>query len=99
MVFTMRMQSLVLKFTLTLIVSSFVDVTVVLLGIPGVTYLFSERFCQDPLEAFFGKQRYKGSLSDNPSVKEFIDNTVSLGSAANSSTNNEVCSTHHRAYS
>ena len=33
--------------------SSFVDFTVVLLGIPGVTHLFSERFCQDPLEAFF----------------------------------------------
>lgn len=34
---------------------------------------------------FFGKQRYKGGRNENPSVKEFLDNTVSLrvqGSAA-----------------
>ena len=64
---------------------SFVEVTTQLLGVPGVTYLLSERFNQDPVEAFFGKQRYKGRRSDNLSVKEFLDNTVSLrvqGSAA-----------------
>ena len=64
---------------------SFVEVTTQLLSVPGVTYLLSERFSQDPVEAFFGKQRYKGGRSDNPSVKEFLDNTVSLrvqGSAA-----------------
>ena len=64
---------------------SFVEVTTQLLSVPGVTYLLSERFNQDPVEAFFGKQRYKGRRSDNPSVKEFLDNTVSLrvqGSAA-----------------
>ena len=47
--------------------------------------MLSERFCQDPLESFFGKQRYRGGFGDNPSVKEFLDNTVSLrvqGSAA-----------------
>ncbi len=57
----------------------------ILLGIPGVTCVLSERFCQDPLESFFGKQRYKDGRNENPSVKEFIDNTVSLrvqGSAA-----------------
>ena len=64
---------------------SFVEVTTQLLGVPGVTYLLSERFNQDPVEAFFGKQKYKSRRSDNPSVKEFLDNTVSLrvqGSAA-----------------
>ena len=40
--------------------------------------VLSERFCQDPLESFFGKQRYKGGRNENPSVKEFLDNTVSL---------------------
>ena len=67
------------------IVNSFVEVTTILLGVPGVTYLLSERFCQDPLESFFGKQRYKGGYGDNPSVQEFLDNTVSIrvqGSAA-----------------
>lgn len=60
------------------LVHSFVEVTTLLLGIPGVAYLLSERFCQDPVEAFFGKQRYKGGRSSNPSVKEFLDNTISL---------------------
>ena len=41
-------------------------------------YILSENFCQDPLEAFFGKQRYKGGQNDNPSAKEYLDNTVTL---------------------
>ena len=41
-------------------------------------FLLSERFCQDPLEAFFGQQRSKGGRNDNPTVKQFCDNTVSL---------------------
>ena len=56
-----------------------------LLGLPGVTYLLSEKLCQDPAESFFGKQRARGGRSDNPTVKQFCDNTVSLrvqGSAA-----------------
>ena len=48
-------------------VHSFVEVATQLLGVPGAMYLLSERFCQDPLEAFFGKQRYKGGRNDNPS--------------------------------
>ena len=66
-------------------VLSFVEVTEMLLSVPGVQFLLSEKFCQDPLESYFGKQRYRGGSSDNPSVKEFIDNAVSLrvqGSAA-----------------
>lgn len=66
-------------------VLSFVEVTEMLLSVPGVHFLLSEKFCQDPLESYFGKQRYKGGRSDNPSIKEFIDNAVSLrvqGSAA-----------------
>ena len=65
-------------FSLYHTVHSFVEVTTQLLGVPGVTYLLSERFNQDPVEAVFGKQRYKGRRSDNLSVKEFLDNTVSL---------------------
>ena len=52
--------------------------TTILLSVPGVQFLLSEKVCQDPLESFFGKQRYKGGRSDNPSVKEFTDNTISL---------------------
>ena len=67
------------------LVLSFTEVIPILLSVPGVTCVLSERFCQDPLESFFGKQRYKGGRSENPSVKEFLANTVSLrvqGSAA-----------------
>lgn len=66
------------------IVKSFVEVARFLLGIEGVGFLLSERFCH-PLEAFFGNQRAKGGRSDNPTVKQFCTSTVSLrvqGSAA-----------------
>ncbi len=68
-----------------LAVKSFVEATRYLLKQPGAKFVLSERFCQDPLEAFFGNQRAKGGRNDNPTVQQFIDNTVSLrvqGSAA-----------------
>ena len=40
--------------------------------------VFSERFNQDPLESFFGKQRSHGGHWDNPTVKDFVYNTTSL---------------------
>ena len=49
-----------------------------LLGVPGVSFVLSERFCQDPLESYFGKQRYRGGWNDNPSVKQYLDNAASL---------------------
>ena len=58
--------------------NSFVELGRVLLSKPGVRVLFSERFNQDPLESFFGKQRSRGGYCDNPSVSGFISNTVSL---------------------
>ena len=44
----------------------------------GVTYVLSERFCQDDLENYFGRQRAIGRRRDNPSVKEvgYNDNTI-----------------------
>ena len=44
----------------------------------GVKFLLSERFCQDPVETFFSHQRSKGGHSDNPTVKQFLDNTESI---------------------
>ena len=41
-------------------------------------YLLSERFNQDPLEAYFGKQRAHGGRCDNPTVQQFIKNSVLL---------------------
>ena len=39
---------------------------------------FSRRLCQDPLEKFFGCQRQMGGTHDNPTVKEFQQNTQAL---------------------
>ena len=43
-----------------------------------VSYVLTERFCQDPLENYFGKQRSSGARKDNPSLYEFgsDDNTI-----------------------
>ena len=56
-----------------------------LLSVPGVQFILSEKLCQDPLESFFSKQRAAGGRCDNPTVRQFCHNTVSLrlqGSAA-----------------
>ena len=44
----------------------------------GVKFILSERFCQDDLENYFGRQRAIGSRKDNPSVKDvgYNDNTI-----------------------
>ena len=44
----------------------------------GVFSVLTERFCQDPLENYFGHQRQIGSRKDNPSVRDFCysDNTI-----------------------
>ena len=43
-----------------------------------VSYVLTERFCQDPLENYFGKQRSSGARKDNPSLYDFgyNDNTI-----------------------
>lgn len=60
------------------IVFSFCELGPKLLREDDVTYLLSEVFSQDPLEAYFSRQRHKGGGSDNPSVQQFYDNTASL---------------------
>ena len=57
---------------------SFVELVPLLLSVPGVKCVLSEKFCQDRLESFFGQQRYKGGRNDNLFAKEFMDNAVSL---------------------
>lgn len=36
-------------------VQSFVELCECLLGLPGVSYVLSEKFCQDPVESFLGE--------------------------------------------
>ena len=37
----------------------------------GMEYVLTERFCQDPAEELFGKQRQLGRRSDNPDTSQF----------------------------
>ena len=43
-----------------------------------VSYVLTERFCQDPLGNYFGKQRSSGARKDNSSLYDFgyNDNTI-----------------------
>ena len=43
-----------------------------LLSIDGVEYILSEKFNQDPLEEYFGKQRARGGGIENPNVEMFM---------------------------
>ena len=44
----------------------------------GVQCILTERFCQDPLENYFGRQRSLGHRKDNPSLRDigYNDNTI-----------------------
>ena len=61
-------------------VNSFVEMVRYLLSHPNAEgrYILSERFSQDPLENYFGKQRTKGGRNDNPTAKQCLDNVSSL---------------------
>ena len=59
-------------------VTSFVEAARYLLQYPGFQFLLSERFTQDPLEAFFCMQRQKGGGSDNPTALQFTYHASSL---------------------
>ena len=43
-----------------------------------VSYVSAKRFCQDPIENYFGKQRSFGACKDNLSLYDFgyNDNTI-----------------------
>ena len=49
-----------------------------LFSMPEVKFFLSERLSQDPLEKFFGTQRQRGRAHENPSVREFCQNTQAL---------------------
>ena len=41
-------------------------------------YLLSERFSQDCLENYFGKQRARGGRNENPNLKQCLVNAAAL---------------------
>ena len=65
---------------LPLTVTSFIQMGRFLLSVPGVKFLLSERFTQDPLESFFRKQRQRGGGNENPTAHQFTSGTSSLRS-------------------
>ena len=56
---------------------SVVEATKFLLN-EGVEYVLTERFCQDPLEEYFGNQRKLGRRNDNHDVKMFGSNNNTI---------------------
>ena len=62
----------------SLAVLSFVELVKYVFTIPGVSLFLSNRICQDPVESFFGQQRQRGRVNENPSTSEFLHNTQAL---------------------
>ena len=61
--------------------NSFIELVCYLFKVAGAKIFFSQRLCQDPLENFFGCQwqfSERGGTHDNPTVKEFQQNTQAL---------------------
>lgn len=57
---------------------SFTELGPKLLQLPGVSYLLSEVFSQDPLERYFSKQRHRGGSNDNPTAYQVPYNASTL---------------------
>ena len=57
---------------------SFVELIRYIFTVPGVKVFLSEKISQDPLEKFFGCQRQRGAVNDNPNVQQFCYNTRAL---------------------
>ena len=57
---------------------AFIDLVNYLFTLPGATCFLSEKLSQDPLEKFFGCQRQRGRVNENPTVQEFCKNTQAL---------------------
>ena len=59
-------------------VKSFVELVQYIFTVPGVKVFLSRRLSQDPLEQFFGCQRPRGGVHDNPNAVEFLNNSQVL---------------------
>ena len=57
---------------------SFVAFVKYMFSQPGVECFLSGKLCQNPLEKFFGCQRQRGGVNENPTVHEFCSNTQAL---------------------
>ena len=57
---------------------AFTELAPELLRVPGVKYLLSEVFSQDPLERYFSRQRHRGGHTDNPTAYQVPYNAATL---------------------
>lgn len=57
---------------------SLIDLVRYIFTLKDVKSFLSQRLCQDPLENFFGCQRQRGGVHDNPNAQEFAKNTQAL---------------------
>ena len=57
---------------------SIVDCVKYMLKNTSCKYVLTERFCQDPLENYFGRQRSLGARKDNPTLRKigYNDNSI-----------------------
>ena len=44
----------------------------------GMKYVLTERFCQDPVEEYFGQQRMLGRRTENPDLQEYMHNANTI---------------------
>ena len=58
--------------------SSFMEIVKYLDNYPGMRFLLSKRFNQDPIELYFGKHRQMKGGNDNPTVAQFNQNSSAL---------------------
>ena len=44
----------------------------------GMEYVLTERFCQDPVEEYFGHERMLGRRTENPDLQEYMYNANTI---------------------
>ena len=57
---------------------SFIELVQYLFTLPEVTSFLSEKISQDPLEKYFGRQRQRGGVNENPNVSQFLKGNQAL---------------------
>lgn len=65
------------KFSFILLVHSFITLSKILFE-EGVEFILSEKFCQDPLEEYFGKQRMRLGCNENPTLEQYNFSSLAL---------------------
>ncbi len=59
-------------------VYSFIELVEFIFTVPGITSFLSSRIQQDALEKYFGRQRQRGRVNENPTVAQFLKNDQAL---------------------